>query len=300
MLDRMNRRFLAGAMLVGAALLAACSNDGDAPEPTAGAATNEATAEPTASLAWPQVATATVVTEDLNVRTGPSREFPILGRLQPDDEVPVSGRSVEGSWLALTGIGWVTYQDDWMELSVEPRSLPAIPLDETGFEFNGPLHPLDAVVDIPVVDLVAAAVVQGDRAGLAGMVAAPATDGTAEPLGEDDSPPSFGCGDSVLPASELEDRLDEFFSSEVVADSQLHLYAVVGAPSGDEVPLFTAIFAFAGGEGRQLWIAGDGSGIEWFSLGCGPTAPGEMLRQDSSEPFFWLRPVVPEPLDPIE
>ncbi len=175
-----------------------------------------------------------------------------------------------------------------------------------------PLHPSDVVVDIPVVDQVVDAVVQGDRTSLLALAASP-EEASADPEvtgtpedgdredGGDASPPANACTEDVYPGDELSERMDAFLESATGAEGPLRLYAVVGAPGGEDVdPEFSAVFAFEGGEGRQVWIDPNGAGIVWFSLGCDGLAPGDLLRLDEGDLFFWLRPVAPEPLDPVQ
>lgn len=313
------RRLTTSATLLVATLLAGCFNLGlgddstPTPTPTATAAPATATAEPTPSVVWPSLGTATITTDDLNVRTGPGGDHVVRGRLQPGDEVPVSGRASNGRWLALTGIGWVAYDETWMELSLPLDDLPLISQEEAGFEFVGPLHPPTTRVDIPVVDIVVDAVLEGDRETLlalgrvdesepeatAGATVDP-TIGPAEPR----RPPNHICAESIVPGNELDAFIDDFLTSEVVEDGQLRLYSVTGAGAlaGDDPDaLFVVLFAFEGGEARQMWLAPDGSGIVWFSLGCRPMPPADLLRVPRGpEPFFWLYPPLPEPLDPVQ
>jgi len=265
------------------------------------------TAEPTPEVTWPALGTARVITEDLNVRTGPGPDYLVLGRLQPGDEVPVSGRAASGRWLALPGIGWMAHDPTWVEVDVDLEEMPLIPLEEAGYEFVSPLHPLDVVVDIPVVDQVVEAVALADRTALLALSAtageASEGDDASDQAGDVGAPPGHACSDDVYPGAELGDRLDAFLASSAGAEGPLHLYAVVGAPAGeddDAQPEFSAVFAFEGGEGRQVWIDPTGQGILWFSLGCDGMAPGDLLRLDRGELFFWFRPLVPPPLDPVE
>ena len=62
---------------------------------------------------------ARVTTANLNVRFGPGLEFTVPEQLQPRDLVTVIGRSADGEWLALKARGWVSYRDDWLDLSVD-------------------------------------------------------------------------------------------------------------------------------------------------------------------------------------
>src|SRR5690606_37356858 len=124
--------------------------------------------------------------------------------------VPVAGRGANGRWLALPGIGWVAYDQTWLRLDVELESLPLISVEEAGYDFVGPLHPLDVTVGIPVVDVVVNAVVQGNRTALRSLVAVPDAEGGEDGEAAESSPPSHACPADIYPASELPERLDEF------------------------------------------------------------------------------------------
>ena len=232
------------------------------------------------------------------MRSGPSTTEPVVGRLQPGDEVPVSGRWQGGQWLALTGIGWTAYAADWATLGVEYRALPTVSDPEKNFAFTGPVHAPDVRAGIPVVDQVVDAVVRGDRQGLANMVQPPAATPTPTPGVAETGP----CLDGMLPASRFAEHLDAFFTSQVVsgdAGRALRLYGVVpGSVRQDGSSDYVVVFAFVRGEGRQVWIAPDGR-ITQFSLGCTPTLPGTMLKATPGEPFFWFRPPLPPPLHPV-
>ncbi len=293
----MRRRMI--AMAVGLAMLATAGCGGDDPAPTP-APTAEATPtstptpEPTPSAQWPAVATARITTDDLNVRTGPGSNFPVVGRLNTGAEVPVSGTGAGGNWLGLPGIGWVVNNGAWVDIGTT-EALPAItPGAGAGdFEFVGPMHPPGTSIGIPVLDEAARVLTGGDRAAMLRLVAP-----TSEIA---NVPPPSACPGAVRPAADLEAHLDEFLSSEVVTGEAgaLRLYAVVGA--GGDDPTFILVLAFERGEGRQVWVSPDGAGITWFSMGCGPTRPGDLLLQPGqAEPFFWLRPAIQAPVEPVE
>lgn len=298
----MRRLMLAAATgLVAIALTSACGGD-EASTPTPEAmATAEATStptptpEPTPVLAWPGVTTATITTDDLNVRTGPGSSYQVVGRLNNGAEVPVAGFGAGGNWIALTGIGWVVNNPGWVKIADE-SVVPTIASGEGAFEIIGPLHPPGTRIDIPVVDEVVFAVTGGNREAVA-RLAAPVSD-TAN------VPPAGGCPGAVLPATGLAEQLDAFFTSEVIEGDPgpLHLYAVVGAAGDDKIdPTFVVVFAFEHGEARQVWVAPDGAGVTWFSLGCAPTPPGDMLQPTGrGEPYFWFRPAVQAPVEPVE
>lgn len=164
---------------------------------------------------------------------------------------------------------------------------------------HGPPYPPDAESGIPVVDEVIRAIESGDRAAILRTVSAsdadPQTGGTR-------TPPASACADGVRPASELEEHLDAFLTSDVPgSENGLRLFAVVGAPGNDDRdPEFIAVLSFPRGEGRQVWVAPGGEGMLWFSLDCELAPPTDLLRVTGGEPFFWLRPYLPEPLTPVE
>ncbi|GMU41664.1 MAG: hypothetical protein AMXMBFR23_25300 [Chloroflexota bacterium] len=291
----MRRRMIVAA--VGLAVLVAAGCGGDeatpTPAPTVEATpTSTPTPEPTPVVQWPAVATARITTDDLNVRTGPGSNFPVVGRLNTGAEVPVSGTGAGGNWLGLPGIGWVVNNGAWVQVGTA-AALPSITPGAGDFEFVGPMHPPGTSTGIPVLDEAARVLTGGDRAAILRVVA-PASEMA-------NVPPPSACPGAVRPAADLEAHLDEFLASEVVAGEPgpLRLYAVVGA--GGDAPTFILVLAFERGEGRQVWVAPDGSGITWFSLGCGASKPGDLLLQPGqSEPFFWLRPAVVAPLEPVE
>jgi hypothetical protein len=304
-------------------IAAACgggSDETDSTGPSAPAGGMEVAATPTPQ--WPEVARATITTEDLNVRTGPGSAYPVVGRLQPNDEVPVAGRLAGGEWLALPGIGWIVYDEEWMSLSTDVGALPEITEPERTFEFSGPVHAADGRSDIPVVDQVVVAVVSRDRTLLLSLTSAPAppaatpaatgtpfptlvpdvTEALASPTAAGTATPS-NCADEPVPGDQLGKYLDALYHTEVPAaargeDGQglLRLYGVVRGP----VPQtgnadYVVVFAFERGEGRQVWVSPEGR-LTQFTVPCEPTLPGSLLRVTMGEPFFWLRPPVQPPV----
>ncbi len=315
----------AGTLLATSACMFLGSNDDEStPTPTPPASATETptpvateTPDPIPAGEWPEVTRARITTDDLNVRSGPGTSHAVVGRLQPDDEVPVSGRWPGGRWLALTGLGWIAYDSDWVDLDGALEELPDISGPNAFFEFGGAVHPVGASVDIPSVDQVVEAVVNRNRDAVLRMVTTdvpgsdnqengatptPTPTATATPA----APQTTSCSNHPLPASALEQHIDNLFESEVVPGARLQLYAVVRAPfpPGAEVeegdlPEFVAVFAFERGEGHQIWIAPNGD-ITRFSFRCDPTPPGDLLRVNGGEPFFWLRPFTPAPLSAVE
>lgn len=309
--------------------LAACGGSDGKTDPTAVASpATPPLATPTPR--WPEVARATITTEDLNVRSGPGPTFPVVGRLQPNDVVPVSGRLAGADWLALPGIGWIVYSSDWVRLTTEFKDLPQVSEPARAFEFAGPVYPADARSGIPVVDEVLAAFVSRDRTRLLALANAPApAQPTSTPGGpatptptpvptlvpdvtetpsatRTPTPRPTSCSDTPLPGSRLRDFLDAFYRTDVPAASRggdaqgvLRLYGVVRAPVPERgSPDYVLVVAFERGEGRQVWISPDGR-ITQFTLPCEPTLPGSLLRVTNGEPFFWFRPAVVPPVRPL-
>ncbi len=62
---------------------------------------------------------ATVTTDNLNVRTGPGREYTVLRQLQPGERIPLAGVSLDGEWVASPDVGWVFYDPQWLSLNGE-------------------------------------------------------------------------------------------------------------------------------------------------------------------------------------
>lgn len=62
---------------------------------------------------------ATVTTENLNVRTGPGLEYTVLRQLQPGERIPLAGVSLDGEWVASPDVGWVFYNPQWLSLNGE-------------------------------------------------------------------------------------------------------------------------------------------------------------------------------------
>jgi uncharacterized protein YraI len=137
------RTRLALLLAAGGLLLAACGSPDDSlnglaiepaaleptPEPKFGSpgagrtlvlpASTPAPALPPPPLDDDVPASATITTSNLNVRTGPGLGFTVLRQLQPGDEIPVAGVSLDGKWVAAPEVGWVYYDAEWMQLDGE-------------------------------------------------------------------------------------------------------------------------------------------------------------------------------------
>ena len=91
------------------AITAVRNSPSPTPSPT-GTRTPTSTATPTAAATPARAGVVVRAPAAVNVRGGPSTEFSILATLQPGDELPVSGRNADSSWLLVThpvGTGWV-------------------------------------------------------------------------------------------------------------------------------------------------------------------------------------------------
>jgi uncharacterized protein YraI len=97
---------------------------GGSPTPTRSAGS---TAAPSPSPARAGVVVRAPVA--VNIRRGPGTEFPIIVTLGVGDELPATGRNLDGSWLFVTladGTGWVAL--DIVEVvNGAAASLPAVP-----------------------------------------------------------------------------------------------------------------------------------------------------------------------------
>jgi len=92
----------------------------DAPPPTEGAT------EVPPPTAAPQAVTA-AATDVLNIRQGPDRTTPSLGKLQPNQTVTVVGRNGDGTWLQIqrpdgVGVGWVSAE--FVNVTGDVNTLP--------------------------------------------------------------------------------------------------------------------------------------------------------------------------------
>ncbi len=77
-----------------------------------------------------QTATATVVTGQLNVRSGPGLEYGVLTTLSQGNVVNLLGRNVDSTWAyiqtATAVVGWVNAGSDYITPSVAISSLPVV------------------------------------------------------------------------------------------------------------------------------------------------------------------------------
>ncbi len=95
-------------------------------EPTAMPQPTDAPTEPPAPTPAPQPVTA-AATDVLNIRQGPDRTTPSLGKLQPNQTVTVVGRNGDGTWLYIVrpdggGNGWVSAE--FTTITGDINSLP--------------------------------------------------------------------------------------------------------------------------------------------------------------------------------
>ena len=67
-----------------------------------------------------------IITDNLNVRAGPALSHPVLDRLQPGDKILVAGVSEDRAWVAATGLGWIFYRADWIDLDGDLADLTVV------------------------------------------------------------------------------------------------------------------------------------------------------------------------------
>ncbi len=260
----------------------------------------------------PAVARARVVTDNLNVRVGPSTTAAAIGLLQPGDDIGVAGRSSDSQWLAIAETGWTAYRAEWMQLSSDLRTLPVI----EARALVPPMHPAGTSSGYPAIDIVIEAVLTQDlprlrvqaetmrvqcqaQPGLGGpppcTVQPGATPGTTVEVF-----PTAACEGEHVRASSLPTILGRLYASGPAGNAPLRLYAVVEGPR-EQSPFFpdgrwTAIFALPDGTGRSVGVTE--KGIVRVDFGCNVQAT-EMLQRRPFEPVVLvLPPVLTSPVHP--
>lgn len=275
------------------------------PVPTA---TPSPTAQPTPTP-LPVVAHARIVTSDLNVRMGPGRSYPAIGRLQSGAEVGILGRSADKLWLALDGLGWSFFDDTWYELDTAAAELPSVgteasaarthpPGSDTGFPL---LNDVIADVEAGSADVLAARVTPRSAACVTG------TDATAGPR----CPAGASVGTSVeaialsacsvewAPAGDARTVVTRFLSDAYERSAPLGLYTVFAAAADDDYATYVLLFAFPSAESRALWL-GDSGAITRVGVGCKAEPAGELLvHLAGEEPVYYVVPFAPPPLSPL-
>ncbi len=260
----------------------------------------------------PAVARARVVTDNLNVRVGPSTTAAAIGLLQPGDDIGIAGRSADSQWLAIAETGWTAYRAEWLQLSTDLRTLPVV----EARALVPPMQPAGTSSGYPAIDVVIDAVLTQDlprlrvqaetmrvqcqaQPGLGGpppcTVQPGATPGTSVEVF-----PTATCeGEHVLAAS-LPTVLGRLYASGTSGSAPLRLYAVVEGPK-QQSPFFpegrwTAIFALPDGAGRSVGITE--KGIVRVDFGCNAQA-AELLQRRPFEPVVLvLPPVLTPPVHP--
>ena len=103
-----------------------------------------------------------MVTNNLNVRTGPGLGFFVLGQLNDGDQVPIVGRLRDGddAWLAIPGVGWVFDNPEWLDLDRD--AVRDVPDGGRVLSAVAPPHPADVRTGIGTIDEVIEAVLSGD------------------------------------------------------------------------------------------------------------------------------------------
>ena len=259
---------------------------------------------------------ARVVTDDLNVRTGPGRAFVVLGQLNDGDEVPILGRLRDGDdvWLAIPGVGWVFDSPEWLDLDRD--AVRDVPDPARVLGAVAPPHPADVRTGIGIIDEVIEAVLGGDMDALVAQVQLTAFECTTR-LGIG-GPPKCATGEpdgtpvEVLPVLNCEGGFaqPEHVSETVLgwlapaaqgaSPETLKLYAVTEGSFADWDVRYAAVFVFETiGEGRIAWIGPQG-GLTAFGQGCGAAPAGRWLQSAFASDGLVLPPTVPEPLERVE
>lgn len=315
---------LATLSMLGALVLAACAGSAPSTPPPSAEATTapSAVSTPTATPPpWPvaaplaAVARARVITDNLNVRTGPSTTAPAIGLLQPGDDIEVAGRSADSQWLAIPEVGWTAYRAEWMQLSGDLKTLPAI----EARALVPAMQPPGATSGYPLVDAIVDAVVTQDVARLRQQIEtmslpcqrAPGIGGPpscsikpgAQPNTNIEVFPTSTCeGEHVLVDSlpTILPRLYLTLKAPGVNNVPLRLYAVVAGPREQSAYFpdgrWVAILAQPDGSGRAIGITE--KGVVRIDFGCDTPATEMLQRRPFESPQFVLPPVLKPPVRP--
>lgn len=273
--------WLALVILVVIAVAVACTGD-EPPPPVAppsveAAPTTSPTAAPTEAPPSPtpppvESGVASLSAPSVIVRTWPAGDGFILGRLRGSAEPTIAGRTEDGEWLAIEGVGWIRNQPG---VTVDP---PANRLRVVGVDFVfGPTHPPDVRTFIDSVDRVIDLVAAADATGLLALAALEEVACRAEPT-EPGTPPQ--CAEGV-PAGTIVRALSvSACDGELTPEEQLpaHFERFVASPNFDEPPRLYAVFRLdpAVGPGRYdvLFAFPDGVRARRITLG----GRGRILR----------------------
>ncbi|MDA0365600.1 MAG: SH3 domain-containing protein [Chloroflexi bacterium] len=267
------------------------------------------TAEPTPTP-LPVVAHARVTTSDLNVRMGPARSYPAIGRLQPGAEVGILGRSADELWLALDGLGWSFFDATWYELDVAVAALPTVGAEASA----APTHPQETDTGFPLLNDVIADVEAGSADVLASRVTPRTTPcvttgdaaaGPRCPTGTTAGTPVdaialTACAAEWAPAAEGRAAIERFLNDASDQRAPLRLYAVLAAAGDDPAAAtYVLLFAFERAEARALWL-GESGAITRIGTGCKGERAGELLAQIAGDdPVYYVTPFAPPPLSPL-
>ncbi len=273
------------------------------PTPTA-APTATITSQPVTSLP------AEVVTDNLNVRLGPALGYPVRGQLSSGDVVEAIALSKDGEWLALDGLGWVSRDDDWVEVDGDAEQLPG--QTAAYYALVGPSYHEDVRTGFREVDVVIEAVHGGDLDALAGMLRVYSDVCPREgpnlppscPESGDDGPIdvvfSASCEGAYVLASERRAVVDGWYTNRRsgeprrVAANPPRLYAVTQLEDGRRV----VVFAFANGIGAIAFVYPDGS-VDLPANVCELYPPNLLVHSTPLRPApeLLLPPTAPPPLD---
>jgi Bacterial SH3 domain len=305
--------------------LSACLGGSEAERPaTSPVPSTGAPATPTASPApptptpppWPvapvlpERARARITTDNLNVRVSPTTNAPVIGLLQPGDDVAIAGRSSDSQWLAVVNTGWIAHRAQWMQLTVDLRTLP-----EVGpRQIVPPDHPPGTSSGYPAVDIVIEAALAQDIRRLVAF-AEPLSTACSNTSGLGGPPPCSlrpgaapGTLLEVFPTAvceaeyQLKENLPAFFArlyeSGPAKNAPLQLYAVVQAPRQQSAFFpegrWVAILALPDGTGRALGITE--KGLVRVDLGCQAQAEDLLQRRPFELPVYVLPPLLTPPV----
>lgn len=255
----------------------------------------------------PAVGRARIMTDDLNVRVGPGRQYPVVGRLHTGDEVGVSGLSADEQWLALDGLGWTFHDESWIELDIPPGELPTVGIEAS----VAPTHPPGTDSGFPLINELADELAANDVDALSQRLSAapvPCANAVTVPPGPP-CPTGASAGDPVETIAVLGCTLEwagaaasrdvaQRFLEPAYGTGAPGLYAVIAAGNDEPNATYIVLFAFPTGEARALWL-GDSGAIPRVALGCDPAEPaGYLLGEIVDVPVYYVGPYAPAPLTP--
>ena len=256
----------------------------------------------------PIAGNARIITDNLNVRLGPSLDYSVVGQLNEGAQIDVLGRSVDSEWLAVNGAGWIFYNPEWIDLGVTLPSLAALHVSST-FGAIGELHDEGTHLGVASVDAVIDAVTSGDAAAISVLInyiSVPCTNARPGPSCGNLAPGTpVDAVEFAACEGEYHRRGSTTLAQNVLARSdgpratdRLRLYLVVETPDETNAE-YAVLFAFddAPHSGRLVYVGRNG-GIVGAAIGCGEEPPVWLLRAIEGPALAVLLPPRPRALDP--